>query len=77
MTRSLLAILRQASEPMTVREIAVQVGRELGLNTGDRKALDPMTANVRAALSRPRDGIVCGKRPDGVMVWRVERSSPV
>ena len=73
MTRSLLATLRQAGEPMTVREIAVQVGRELGLDMEDRKALDPMVSNVRAALSRPRDGIVFGKRPDGVMIWSVER----
>ena len=73
MTRSLLTVLRLASKPMTVREIAVQVGREHGLDMDDRKALDPMVANVRAALSRPRDGIVFWKRPDGVMVWSVEQ----
>ena len=73
MTRSLLTILRNATEPMTVREIAVLVAREHGLNTADQAAMKPIVANVRNALSHPRDGIVSGKRADGLTVWQVER----
>lgn len=73
MTRSLLTILRNATEPMTVREIAVQVARELSLNTEDQVGMRSVTANVRNALAHPRDGVVFDKRADGLMVWRIER----
>ena len=66
MTRSLLAILRQAMEPMTVRKIAVQIVREHGLDPDQAATQWAMVANVRNALSRPREGIVPSQWADGL-----------
>ena len=73
MTRSLLRLKRQAGKPPTVREIAIEVGPELGLNMKDFKTLHSMTANVWGTLATHRDGIVCAKRPDGLMLWSINR----
>lgn len=71
MTRTILGILRQAEKPLTVRDVALLVAKEHGLDVSTAAALRPLIANVRSALSRPRDGILCSTRDDGLMVWAV------
>src|ERR1700739_4569063 len=59
MTRSILSILRQAIEPMTTREIALEMLVTRALNTEDQKLLALMVKRVGVALRIQRNnGIV-------------------
>jgi hypothetical protein len=68
MTRLLLTILRKADGPMTVRDLAIAIAQEHGLDAS-AAGLRPLIANLRNALCRPLDGIESSEGADGVMVW--------
>jgi hypothetical protein len=55
MTRIILGILRQAAEPMTARDIAVQLIAERALDQNDDKLARLMTKRVGVALRGCRD----------------------
>ena len=55
MTRPILGILRKATEPLTSRDIALQLTAERALDTADYKLLRLMTKRVGDALRGLRD----------------------
>jgi hypothetical protein len=58
MTRTVLSILRQAVEPMTTRDIALEMLVNRALNTEDQKPLALMTKRVGVALRVQRNNSV-------------------
>jgi hypothetical protein len=70
-SRAIMAVLRQADKPLTIREIAERVGPACGLDMSTTKAAHHVVASVRAALARPHDGVKCEKNGKESMVWRV------
>ena len=75
MTRIILSVLRQASEPLTTRDIAVQMLIERALDRNDQRLLRLMTKRVGVALRLQRDnGVVrCEQGPGQYMLWEVAR----
>lgn len=75
MTRYIFAILRQAAEPMTTRDIAVEMLMTRALDKDDQKLLRLMTKRVGVALRGARDmGTVRSAEGTGqFMVWEVAR----
>lgn len=71
LTRTTLSVLRKADQPLNVREIAERVGTECGLDMSTIEAANVVIANVRAALARPHEGLMCEKRGRKPMVYRV------
>lgn len=71
MTRLILGILRQAAEPMTARDIAVQLMLERGLDQSDQKLVRLMTKRCGVALRGMRDrGIsVSDEGPGQCVLW--------
>src|SRR5271165_1041436 len=55
MTRVVLNILRSSSEPLTTRDVALQMLVERALNKDDKRLLNLMTKRVAVALRRQRD----------------------
>lgn len=55
MARMVLNILRQAVEPLTTREIALQMLVERAMDAEDRKLLNLMTKRVATSLRYQRD----------------------
>jgi hypothetical protein len=68
-------ILRQAVEPMTTRDIALEMLVNRALNTEDQKLLALMVKRVGVALRIQRNnGIVrSANGPGQYMLWEVER----
>ena len=75
MTRICLSILRQASEPLTSRDIAVQLLIERALDRDDQRLLRLMTKRVGVALRGQRDkGVVTGgEGPGQYVLWEMIR----
>lgn len=75
MSRHVLSILRLAAEPLTSRDIALQLLVERALNKDDQRLLRLMTKRVGVALRGARDkGIVrCDQGPGQYMVWEIKR----
>ena len=75
MTRIVLSILRQASEPLTTRDIALELLTTRALDKSDRRLLRLMTKRVGVALRGQRDkGAVQSEQgPGQYQLWRVER----
>lgn len=75
MTRIVLSILRQASEPLTARDIAYQLLTERALNREDQKLLRVMRSRVACALRIQREkGVVrSGQGPGQYMLWEINR----
>lgn len=73
MTRICLSILRQAAEPLTTRDIALQLLTERALNREDQKLLRLMTKRVGVALRLQREkGVVRSDQgPGQYMLWGV------
>jgi hypothetical protein len=61
MTRICLSVLRQASEPLTSRDIAYQLLTERALNRDDQRLLRVMRSRVATAPARQRRGAVDGR----------------
>jgi hypothetical protein len=75
MTRICLSILRLASEPLTCRDIALQLLTERALNREDQRLLRLMTKRVGVALRLQKEkGIVQAQQgPGQYMLWHLAR----
>jgi hypothetical protein len=75
MTRSVLSILRQAVEPMTTRDIALEMLVNRALNTEDQKLLALMTKRVGVALRIQRNNRIVRSTsgPGQYMLWQIDR----
>ena len=73
MTRVVLSILRQAAEPLTTRDIALQLLIERALDKNDLKLLRLMTKRVGVSLRGQRDkGVVQSDQgPGQYMLWEI------
>ena len=75
MTRICLSILRQATEPLTCRDVALQLLTERALNREDQKLLRLMTKRVGVALRGQKEkGVVkADQGPGQYMLWAICR----
>lgn len=75
MSRIILSVLRQASEPLTTRDIALQLLIERALDKGDLRLLRLMTKRVGVALRGQKgNGLVrCDQGPGQYMLWEIDR----
>jgi hypothetical protein len=75
MTKAVLSILRQAAEPMTSRDIALEMLVTRALDKDDQKLLALMTKRVGVALRLQRlNGVVHSANSTGqFMVWEIAR----
>ena len=75
MSRIILSVLRQAAEPLTTRDIAVQLLLERALDSQDLKLLRLMTKRVGVALRGQRNnGVVeSDQGPGQYMLWHIVR----
>jgi hypothetical protein len=75
MSRIVLSILRQAAEPMTTRDIALELLVSRAMDREDQRLLRLMTKRVGVALRAQRDNAVveCRQGPGQFMLWRVAR----
>jgi hypothetical protein len=75
MTRIVLSILRQASEPLTSRDIALELLVQRALDKNDQRLLRLMTKRVAVALRGQKDkGAVLAERgPGQYMIWQIAR----
>lgn len=75
MSRMVLSALRQATDALTTRDIALQLITERGLNTGDVKLLRLMTKRVGVCLRDQRNmgRVVSEQGPGQYNVWRIAR----
>jgi hypothetical protein len=75
MSRICLSILRQAAEPLTTRDIALQLLTERALNREDQKLLRLMTKRVGVALRIQRDNKVVRSEqgPGQYILWEIAR----
>lgn len=75
MTRICLSILRLASEPLTCRDIALQLLTERALNREDQRLLRLMTKRVGVALRlQKQKGVVESQQgPGQYMLWELKR----
>jgi hypothetical protein len=76
MTRICLSILRQAAEPLTTRDVALQLLTERALNREDQKLLRLMTKRVGVALRLQREkGVVrADQGPAQYVLWEILRT---
>lgn len=75
MGRLLLSILRQASEPMTTRDLAVELLVTRALDRSDTKLLQLMVKRVSVAMNKQRENgaVRSAKGPGMLVVWEVAR----
>ena len=75
MSRIALNILRQAAEPLTTRDIALQLMAERALDTGNLKLVRLMTKRCGVALRGQRDrGLVrSAQGPGQYHTWEIAR----
>jgi hypothetical protein len=75
MSRVILSTLRQASEPLTSRDIALQLLIEGALDKSDLRLLRLMTKRVGVALRIQRDNgaVRCDQGPGQYMLRKIER----
>ena len=75
MSRVVLSILRQAAEPLTTRDIALELLISRAMDKRDQKLLRLMTKRVGVALRTQREnGVVASDQgPGQFQLWRVAR----
>ena len=75
MTKAVLSILRQAAEPLTSRDIALEMLVTRALDKDDQKLLALMTKRVGVTLPLQRvNGIVrSSSGPGQYMIWEIAR----
>jgi hypothetical protein len=75
MSLIILSILRQASEPLTSRDIALQLLVERALDKSDQRLLRLMTKRVGVALrgQRDKDIVRSIQGPRQYNVWEIQR----
>src|ERR1700730_8613325 len=78
MSRIILSILRQASEPLTSRDIALELLVERALDKDDQRLLRIMTKRVSVTLRLQRENAVvrCQQGPGQYMLWEINRIYP-
>ncbi|HEY6991583.1 MAG TPA: hypothetical protein VH369_24530 [Bryobacteraceae bacterium] len=76
MTRIVLSILRQAAEPLTSRDVALELLVERALDKNDQRLLRLMTKRVGVALRLQKDkGVVTAEGgPGQVILWQIAGS---
>lgn len=77
MTRIVLSILRQAAEPLTSRDIALELLVERALDKNDQRLLRLMTKRVGVALRLQRDSgaVRCDQGPGQYVLWEINRQA--
>jgi hypothetical protein len=75
MTRIVLSILRQATEPLTSRDIALELLVQRALDKNDQRLLRLMTKRVAVALRGQRDkgAVLSVQGPGQYNVWEIPR----
>lgn len=75
MSRMVLTILRQAVEPLTSRDIALEMLVTRALDPKDERLLRLMVKRVGVALRHQRDAgrVKSDQGPGQYMVWEIER----
>jgi len=75
MTRIILSILRHAAEPLTTRDIALQLLVERALDKNDQRLLRLMSKRVGVALrgQRDRGGVRSEQGPGQYQLWEIAR----
>ncbi len=75
MTRIVLSVLRQAAEPLTSRDVAVELLMARAMDKSDQRLLRLMTKRVGVALRLQRDkGVVQSDQgPGQYMLWGITR----
>jgi hypothetical protein len=75
MSRLCLSILRQAAEPLTTRDIALELLVTRALDQNDKRLLRLMTKRVGVALrhQRDRDLVRSAEGPGQYMLWEIAR----
>lgn len=75
MSRTVLSILRMASEPMTTRDIALELLVSRALDKRDQKLLRLMSKRVGVALRNQRDNgvVVSTEGPGQYALWEIKR----
>ena len=75
MTRIILSILRQAAEPLTTRDIALQLLVERALDRNDQRLLRLMTKRVGVALrlQREKGAVRSEQGPGQYQLWEIGR----
>ena len=75
MSRVILSILRQASEPMTTRDIALELLITRALDQSDVRLLKLMTKRVGVALRGQRDNgaVRAAQGPGQFVLWEILR----
>jgi hypothetical protein len=75
MTRIVLSILRQAAEPLTSRDVALELLVERALDKNDQRLLRLMTKRVGVALRHQKDkGVVQAEAgPGQYVLWQIVR----
>ncbi len=75
MSRIVLSILRQASEPLTSRDVAVELLITRAMDRSDMKLLRLMTKRVGVALRTQRDNgaVRSDQGPGQFVLWEVAR----
>ena len=75
MSRIVLSILRQAAEPLTTRDIALELLVARALDKNDRRLLRLMTKRVGVALrgQRDRGTVQSDQGPGQYMLWEIAR----
>ena len=75
MSRIILSVLRQASEPLTTRDIALQLLVERALDKSDLRLLRLMTKRVGVALrgQKGNEIVECTQGPGQYMLWSIKR----
>jgi hypothetical protein len=73
MTRIILSVLRQAAEPLTTRDIALQLLVERALDKNDQRLLRLMTKRVGVALRGQRGTVRSTQGPGQYMLWEIDR----
>lgn len=77
MTRIVLSILRQAVEPMTTRDIALELLVVRALDKNDRRLLRLMTKRVSVALRLQRDkgSVRADQGPGQYQLWEIKKQN--
>ena len=75
MSRIVLSILRQATEPLTSRDIAMELLIERALDRNDQRLLRIMTKRVGVALRTQRENSLVRSEqgPGQYMLWQIAR----
>lgn len=75
MTRIVLSILRQATEPLTSRDVALELLVERALDKNDQRLLRLMTKRVGVALRLQKDkgAVRAEPGPGQYVLWEIDR----